>query len=74
MKEFLANSPVGSWVKVVIAALFGSLLVYLTNGNTLTDVTLTDVNVWGSAAVAAALPAVINWFNSADSRYGRGSE
>jgi len=74
MKEFLANSPVGSWVKVVLAALFGSLLVFLTNDNTLTDVTFSDVNVWGSAAIAAVLPAVINFVNPADTRYGRGSE
>jgi len=73
MKEFLATSIVGSWVKVALAAVFGSLLIFLTEGNQLTDVDFTDVNVWVSAAVAAALPAVINYVNSADKRYGRGS-
>lgn len=73
MKEFLANSPVASWLKVAAAAVLGSLLIFLTNDNTLTDVNFQDVNVWVSAAFAAALPAVINWVNSADKRYGRGS-
>jgi hypothetical protein len=74
MSEFLATTVVGSWVKVALAAVFGSLLVFLTEGNQLTDVDFTDVNVWVSAAIAAALPAVINYVNPADTRYGRGTE
>lgn len=74
MLNWLANSPVASWVKVAVSFALGAFLVFLTNGNEVTDVTLTDLNVWLSGAVAAVLPLVINWLNPADVRYGRTGE
>lgn len=73
MLDWLANSPWASWVKVAGAFVLGSLLVFLTNGNQLTDVDFADVNVWISGAVAAVLPLVINFLNHKDARYGRGA-
>lgn len=71
MLNWLANSPVASWVKVAASFVLGALLVFLTNGNELTDVDLADVNVWVSGAIAAVLPLVINYLNPDDGRYGR---
>ena len=73
MLNWLANSPVASWVKVAASFVLGAFLVFLTEGNEVTDVDLSDVNVWVSGAIAAALPLVINFLNPSDTRYGRGT-
>ena len=74
MLNWLANSPVASWVKVAGAFVLGAVLVFLSNGNEVTDIDLSDVNVWVSGAIAAVLPAVINYLNPSDTRYGRKGE
>jgi hypothetical protein len=63
-----------SWAKVFAAAVFFVILEFVTNGGTLTDVTLNDANTWLNAGLSALLPVVINYLNPKDARYGIGGE
>ena len=56
-----------SWLKVFLAAVLAGVL------------TATVTNVWDwrallFAGLTAVLPVIINWLDTSDTRYGRGSE
>lgn len=62
--EFLAKSPIGSALKVGV----GAVLAYL-----LDNIASFDLPPVALVFITAIAPAVINWFNPADDRYGNGS-
>lgn len=63
--DFLANSPLGSAAKVGI----GAGLAYLVD-----NLASFDLPPAVFLAITAAAPSIINWFNPADSRYGKTAE
>ena len=65
---------VKSWFNVFISALISAVLVILTSNNMTIPM---DGEIWLGAlisAVVAVLPVIKNYFDSSDTRYGRGSE
>ena len=69
---FLASVP-GSALRVFVGSVLGSLVIWLTNGNTFHTLGWTDLELWVGAAVTVALPVLIAWVNPQDPRFGRGS-
>ena len=62
---WLANSPIGTALKVGLAA---ALLWVIEN------VANTSLPGYAQVSLIAGLPVLINWLNPADSRYGVNSE
>jgi hypothetical protein len=63
-----AAAVLWSWARVFLAAALTYVLTALTAGTPL---------AWQAVAIAGAvstLPVVINWLNTNDPRYGRGSD
>ena len=71
MRDWLASSPVGSWVKTFVAVLIGSAVADWAASGSLD---LDHWQTWVIAGLVAVGPVVINWLNPADARYGRGSQ
>lgn len=63
--EWLAISPLASFVKIFAAGVLGWFVV-----------NMDSLNVHPAVAIglASALPVVINWLNPSDSRYGNEGE
>lgn len=62
-----------SWLRVFGASVLTAFLAILTS----TQALPTSVEAWQGILIAglvSVIPVVINWFNSNDTRYGRGSE
>ena len=62
---FLAG-PVGSWLRVFVAAAIGLYLVDLQDS----EITL-SVTDYATAGAVAVLPIIIAWLNPADPRFGK---
>jgi hypothetical protein len=57
-----------SWLKVFLSAVLSYVLASLLAGTTI---------AWQAVLIAGAvsvLPTIINWLDTSDTRYGRGSE
>ena len=63
--KWLANTPEGTLLKVAAGAALGALVDWLATS------TVSPLVV---AITAAVVPVLVNYLNSSDSRYGRGSE
>mgnify|MGYP001251266819 CR=1 FL=1 len=72
MGKFL-TTPLGSALRVFLGACLGGFVLYLSNGNSLTDINFDTVNAILTAAAIVAVPLVIAFVNPADPRWGRGS-
>ena len=59
---WLARSPMGSVVKIALAAALGALGSYLATA---------EVHPLVVAIAAAVIPVVVNYLNPADDRYGK---
>jgi uncharacterized protein YacL len=62
-KIWLATTPLGSFVKVMLGAVLGALLSYVPSST---------FNPLVIALTAAVVPVLINFLNDADTRYGKG--
>ena len=62
---WLANSPIGTALKVGLAAAFLWVIENVAN---------TSLPGYAQVSLIAGLPVLINWLNPADSRYGVNSE
>ena len=63
VREWLANTPEGTAVKVALGAGLGALLSWLTTA---------DIHPLVVAICAAVIPVTINYLNDQDPRYGLG--
>jgi len=68
-KVWLASTPLGSALKVLLAGLFAAAMLTWTNEGA---ISFDHWQTWLIGALAIAVPPVINWLNPADTRYGRG--
>ena len=70
MSKWLATTPLGSAFKTFIAVILAAAVAdFATDGN----ISLTHWQTWLIGGLVSALPAVINWLNPSDSRYGTGA-
>jgi hypothetical protein len=69
-KVWLAETPLGSAFKVFLGALLAALLFTWTQEG---QISFDHWQTWVIGALGISLPIAINFFNSADTRYGRGS-
>lgn len=71
IEQWLAASPLGSFVKVFVAWILGAAVAdWATSGS----IDFGAWQTWVIGALVSAVPILINWLNPADGRYGRGSE
>ena len=63
IREFLATTPEGTFLKIALGAALGALASWITTA---------DVHPLVVAITAAVVPVVINYLNPDDTRYGRG--
>ena len=68
-----AKSMIKSWVNVFFAAVVTALLVVIVNTQTLAFDWKT-VEAILIAGLVAVLPVIRNYFDTSDTRYGKGSE
>lgn len=67
--EWLATSPLATFVKVFIAVLLTAAVADWANVG---DITLADWKLWVIAALVSAIPVLVNWLNPVFPMYGRG--
>ena len=67
--KFLSG-PIGSALRVLLAAVLGSLTTYLANGGKLGGLTFADVETWLGIGITVALPILIAALNRQDPRFG----
>jgi hypothetical protein len=65
--KWLATTPLGTALKAALGVALSLILTEISSGG----IDFAHWSVWAYAALGAALPVVINWANSSDSRYGR---
>jgi hypothetical protein len=64
------NTPLGSALKVFTAVMLTMIVADWTNHG---RIDFESWQTWVIAAVASAVPIVVNWVNPLDSRYGGGA-
>jgi hypothetical protein len=69
-KNWLATTPLGSAFKVFLGVLFGAVILTWSDEG---QISFDHWQTWVIGALVVAVPIIINWLNSADTRYGRGS-
>ncbi len=69
MGKFLTTAP-GSALRVFVGAVLGGVVLFLSNGNSITNIDLDAANAIITAAVIVAVPLLIAWVNPADTRFG----
>lgn len=70
MGKFLTTAP-GSALRVFLGAVLGGVVLFLRNGNSITNIDLDAWNAIITAAVVVAVPLLIAWVNPADTRFGK---
>jgi len=67
MTEWLAGTPLGTALKTFVAVLLAAVVGDWASSGA---ISLGNWQTWVIAALASALPVVVNWLNPADGRYG----
>jgi hypothetical protein len=68
---WLAATPLGTALKTFVAFALGAALAdWATSG----VISVAHWQTWVIGALVSSLPAVIDWLNPADTRYGNGSK
>lgn len=62
------NTPLGSAIKIFIAVMLTMIVADWTNHG---RIDFESWQTWVIAALASAVPVVVNWLNPLDHRYGR---
>ena len=62
------NSPLGSALKIFVAVMLTMIVADWTNHG---RIDFESWQTWIIAALASAVPVVVNWINPSDPRYGR---
>lgn len=73
MGKFL-SSPIGSFLKVLLAAILSTYLIMLSNGQRLFSWDRNMVEHLFTAGFVSTIPVLINWLNPKDTRYGVGAD
>jgi hypothetical protein len=71
--DFFAG-PIGSVVRVFLAAVVGAFAAYQANGGTLRGIGFDDLEAWVGLGIAAILPVVLAALNPSDPRFGNVSD
>ena len=66
--EWLAHSPIATFIKVFIATLLAAAVADWTDAGV---IDFTDYRFWVCSAAISALPVIINWLNPQFTSYGR---
>ena len=70
MKDWLANTPLGSWLKSFVAFILAAAVADWQTGGA---ISLVNWQTWVIGGLAATIPPVLAWLNPADTRYGNGA-
>ena len=73
-KNFFANTPAGSWVKVFISAVLLQFMNGLIEGHPLFSWDKAMLEKLATAGLVALIPVIINFINPNDTRYGVGDK
>lgn len=69
--KFISQTPVGSWIKLALAALLSQYLIIIMDANQHLW-SYDSLRAIGIAVSVQVVPVVINWLNKQDPRYGKG--
>jgi hypothetical protein len=67
---WLATTPLGTALKAAVAVV---LTLGVADWVGAGSISLTNWQTWIIAGIGSAAPVIVNWLNSSDARYGRGS-
>jgi len=70
MSNWLAATPLGSIFKTFIAVMIAAAVA---DAGTTGGISMGNWQTWVISGAVSALPALINWLNPADARYGNGA-